>query len=143
MRISIAPLLIVLLGASGCIDTDPPVDDDDDVTFSDDDDSTADDDDSSSDDDDSTADDDDSTADDDDSTADDDDSTGDDDDSTGDDDDSTQPPLPFVSGTAGGQVLTSPSYQLELFVAPAEPIGQRASASYQLHLGPGAIRAAQ
>ena len=135
MRYFTPLLLLALLGTPGCIDTDPPVDDDD-TTFGDDDDSTFVDDDDS-------GDDDDSTGDDDDSTGDDDDSTGDDDDSTGDDDDATDPPLPFVSTTSGGQVITSTNYQLELFVAPGEPIGHRTSANYELHLGPGAIRAAQ
>jgi len=92
-------------------------------------------------------DDDDSTfpGDDDDATGDDDDATGDDDDATGDDDDATTPlpPFEFTSMTGGGAVLTSPSYSLELYVAPAEPVGSRTSAGYQLELGPGAVRAAR
>ncbi len=149
----------------GCPDeTDPPPGDDDDSTFPlDDDDSVGDDDDSVGDDDDvaddddsvgdddDAADDDDSVGDDDDavddddSVGDDDDSVGDDDDSVGDDDDSTAPPVPpleFVSVTSGG-VVTSTNYTLELYVAPAEPVGSASSTNYQLDLGPGAIRAAQ
>ena len=129
-------LLFALCLLPACVETEPPADDDDATFTTDDDDSTAADDDDS-------GDDDDATGDDDDATGDDDDATGDDDDATGDDDDSTAPPLPFTSNTAGGQTLTSPNYTLELYVAPVEPVGKRTSTNYELHLGPGAIRAAQ
>jgi hypothetical protein len=131
MRIASILLALLLGGALGCGDTNAP-DDDDDSTFP-------------GDDDDATGDDDDATGDDDDATGDDDDATGDDDDATGDDDDATTPlpPYLFTSHTSGGEVLTSPGYSLELYVAPAEPIGSPSSSGYQLQLGPGAVRAAR
>ena len=138
-------ILALFLGLAMVATTGCPADDDDDSAVGDDDDATGDDDDATGDDDDATGDDDDATADDDDATGDDDDATSDDDDATGDDDDSTTapaPPLEFTSVTSGA-VVTSPNYSLELYVAPAEPVGAASSSNYQLELGPGAIRAAQ
>jgi hypothetical protein len=48
--------------------------------------------------------------------------------------------IPFEAETAGGEVISSTSYTLELFVAPARPVGDISSTSFQFKLGPGGIR---
>jgi len=47
---------------------------------------------------------------------------------------------PFETESAGGAVLTSANYKMELFVAPARPVGSTSSASYKMKLGPGGVR---
>jgi hypothetical protein len=49
----------------------------------------------------------------------------------------------FLSETSGGARIESSSYRLEVFIAPMRPIGSTQSASYKLHLGPGAARNAR
>ncbi len=94
------------------------------------------------DDDDAVGDDDDFTLDDDD-VADDADTVVDDDDTVADDDDTTATANPgaFTAMTGGGDVISSPNYTLELFVAPqAPPSEPLESPSYRLRLGPAAQR---
>ena len=47
---------------------------------------------------------------------------------------------PFKAETSGGARLTSPNYELELFIAPVRPVGNPSSTNYNLKLGPGGIR---
>jgi hypothetical protein len=49
-------------------------------------------------------------------------------------------PQPYQCETAGGAVLTSDNYRLEVFVAPVRPIGNLSSTNYRLKLGPAGLR---
>jgi hypothetical protein len=48
--------------------------------------------------------------------------------------------LPFLVESAGGGTLTSEHFTMELFIAPARPVGDVSSESYGLKLGPGGTR---
>jgi len=47
----------------------------------------------------------------------------------------------FISEGAGGAILTSTHFRLEVFVAPARPLGAGTSTNYSVTLGPAAVRA--
>jgi len=49
---------------------------------------------------------------------------------------------PFASITSGGEKLKTTNYQVDLYVAPAEPIGPATSPGYKINLGPAARKAA-
>jgi hypothetical protein len=46
----------------------------------------------------------------------------------------------FLCLTAGGGSISSSNYDLEVFVAPMQPVGETSGQSYDTRLGPGAIR---
>lgn len=47
---------------------------------------------------------------------------------------------PYQCETAGGALLESDNYRLEVFIAPVRPIGNLESPSYKLKLGPASTR---
>ena len=47
---------------------------------------------------------------------------------------------PYQCETAGGALLESDNYKLEVFIAPVRPIGNVESPSYKLKLGPASTR---
>ena len=46
---------------------------------------------------------------------------------------------PFQLTTAGGDYLVSPNFRLQVFVAPARPVGHAASPGYRARLGPASF----
>ena len=46
----------------------------------------------------------------------------------------------FGSITSGGERLKTTNYQMDLYVAPAEPIGQANSPGHKINLGPAALK---
>jgi hypothetical protein len=49
-------------------------------------------------------------------------------------------PVPFTSLTSGGARFTSPSYRLEVFIAPVGPTGKLSSTNHEIRLGPAGAR---
>ena len=46
----------------------------------------------------------------------------------------------FQTETAGGGLISSEHYSIELFVAPVRPAGTTSNDSYTIHLGPAGMR---
>lgn len=51
------------------------------------------------------------------------------------------PGTPFESETAGGGAISSENYTIELYLAPARPVGSTSDASRTIKLGPAGVRA--
>ena len=49
------------------------------------------------------------------------------------------PPQAFETESAGGAKISSEHYKLEIFVAPARPVGSGSSTNYKVKLGPGGV----
>jgi hypothetical protein len=47
---------------------------------------------------------------------------------------------PYQCETAGGALLESDNYKLEVFIAPVRPVGNLSSPNYKLKLGPASTR---
>jgi hypothetical protein len=47
---------------------------------------------------------------------------------------------PFQTESAGGGLISSENYTIELFVAPVRPVGTTSNDSYTIHLGPAGMR---
>jgi len=58
------------------------------------------------------------------------------------DEDAITPPggRPFQTESAGGGLISSENYTIELFVAPVRPVGTISNDSYTIQLGPAGMR---